>query len=106
MTKLGQMVLKCVNRVHYDKIRSNGLERSQLGTQCKHMCAFMHHIHTHVPPNTPKCKIYPVGLPSVLYETPGHNERSVLNQVFLLLFSEMQFDEKCNTFHEKRNTFQ
>ena len=46
------MVLKGVNRVHndkfrsngleksqlgtqYDKIRSNGLERSQLGTQCK-----------------------------------------------------------------------
>ena len=33
--KLGQMVLKGVNRVHNDKIRSNGLERSQLGTQCK-----------------------------------------------------------------------
>ena len=47
MIKLGQMVLKGVNRVHYDKIRSNGLERSQLGTQCKHMCAFMHHIHKH-----------------------------------------------------------
>ena len=29
------MVLKGVNRVHNDKIRSNGLERSQLGTQCK-----------------------------------------------------------------------
>ena len=33
--KLVQMVLKGVNRVHNDKIRSNGLERSQLGTQCK-----------------------------------------------------------------------
>ena len=54
MIKLGQMVLKGVNRVHYDKIRSNGLERSQLGTQCKDMCAFMHHIHIHVPPNTTK----------------------------------------------------
>ena len=54
MIKLGQMVLKGVNRVHYDKIRSNGLERSQLGTQCKHMCAFMHHIHIHEPPNTTK----------------------------------------------------
>ena len=26
---------KGVNRVHNDKIGSNGLERSQLGTQCK-----------------------------------------------------------------------
>ena len=34
MIKLGQMVLKGVNWVHNDKIRSNGLERSQLGTQC------------------------------------------------------------------------
>ena len=31
MIKLGQMVLKGVNWVHIDKIRSNGL--SQLGTQ-------------------------------------------------------------------------
>ena len=29
------MVLKEVNWVHIDKIRSNGLERSQLGTQYK-----------------------------------------------------------------------
>ena len=34
MIKLGQMVLKGVNYVHNDKIRSNGLERSQLSTQC------------------------------------------------------------------------
>ena len=33
--KSGQMVLKGVNWVHNDKIRSNGLERSQLYTQCK-----------------------------------------------------------------------
>ena len=32
MIKSSQMVLKGVNRVHNDKIRSNGLE-SQLGTQ-------------------------------------------------------------------------
>ena len=31
--KLGQMVLKGVNWVHSDKIGSYGLERSQLGTQ-------------------------------------------------------------------------
>ena len=33
MTKLGHMVLKGVSWVHNDKIRSNGLERSQLATQ-------------------------------------------------------------------------
>ena len=56
----------------------------------KHMCAYMHHIHIYAPPNThvhhqipSKYKIYLVGLPSVLYETPGQNERSVLNQWFL-----------------------
>ena len=31
--KLGQMVLKGVNSVHNEKIRSYGLERSQLGTE-------------------------------------------------------------------------
>ena len=29
------LVLKGLNCVHNGKIRSNGLERSQLGTQCK-----------------------------------------------------------------------
>ena len=33
MTKFGQMVLKGVICVHSVKIRSNGLEKSQLGTQ-------------------------------------------------------------------------
>ena len=31
------MVLKRVYRVHNDKIGSNGLERSQLGTQCTNL---------------------------------------------------------------------
>ena len=35
MIKLGDMVLKGTNWVHNDKIRSNGLGRSHLGTQCK-----------------------------------------------------------------------
>ena len=35
MTKLGQMILKGVNCVHNNNIRSNGFEWSQLGTQCK-----------------------------------------------------------------------
>ena len=33
MIKLGEIVLKGVYWVHYNKISSNGLERSQLGTQ-------------------------------------------------------------------------
>ena len=33
MQKSGHMVLKGVNWVHNDNIGSNGLERSQLGTQ-------------------------------------------------------------------------
>ena len=33
MIKLVQMVLKGVNWIHNDKIVSNGLEMSQLGTQ-------------------------------------------------------------------------
>ena len=35
MQKSGHMVLKGVNWVHNDKIRSNGLERSQLDKQYK-----------------------------------------------------------------------
>ena len=35
MIKFGQMVLKGVNRIHNDKIGTNGFERSQLATQCK-----------------------------------------------------------------------
>ena len=35
MQKSGHMVLKGVNWVHNDTIKSNGFERSQLGTQCK-----------------------------------------------------------------------
>ena len=33
MQKSGHMVLKGVNWIHIDKIRSNGLERHQLGAQ-------------------------------------------------------------------------
>ena len=33
MMKLSHMVLKGVGWVHNDKLRSNGLERSQLATQ-------------------------------------------------------------------------
>ena len=35
MQKSDHMVLKGVNRVHNDKTGANGLERSQLDTQCK-----------------------------------------------------------------------
>ena len=33
MIKLGDMVLNEVNRIHNDKIGSNGVERSHWGTQ-------------------------------------------------------------------------
>ena len=49
--------------------------------------------------------IYLVGLPSVLYEIPGQNERSVLNQLFLLLFFRCfscAFHEKCTTVSYKK----
>ena len=35
INKLGQIVLKGVNWVHNDKIRSHSLERSNFCTQCK-----------------------------------------------------------------------
>ena len=35
MIKIGQMVLRGVIWVHNDKIRLNGLEKSQLGTEYK-----------------------------------------------------------------------
>ena len=78
MQKSGHMVLKGVNWVHNANI-------------CVHSCTIYTYMHHQIPPI---CKIYPVGLPSVLYETLGHNERSMLNQVLLLLFSEM-----CSAFH-------
>ena len=62
----------------------------------------MHHMHCQIPP---KYNIYLVGLPSVFYETPGHNERSVLNQLFLLLSGAFQHFSgafhKSATFHTK-----
>ena len=89
----------------------------------KHTWPYMHHqthVHHQIPP---KYKIYPVGLPSVLYEKPGPNERSVLNQLFLVLFivlftfqvlftkTAMLFTTtrmlfmKTATFHENHNSF-
>ena len=61
---------------------------------------YMHPLHHQIPP---KCKIYLVGLPSVLYERPDQNEISVLNQLFLLFlrfFSVVFICFSC-TFHEK-----
>ena len=52
---------------------------------CVYTCTIYTYMHHHIP-KPPKYKIYLVGLPSVLYERPGQNERSVLNQLFLLLF--------------------
>ena len=46
-------------------------------------------------------------LASLLYETPGHNERSALSQLFLLFFGEKPstFQWKAQ-FHEKHSAFQ
>ena len=69
---------------------------------CVYTCTiytYMHHIHHQIPP---EYKIYLVGLPSVLYKTPGQIKRSVLNQLFLLFFS--AFHRKC-WFHTKSVTF-
>ena len=71
------------------------------------MCVYMHHLHIHAPPNyQQKYNVYLVSLPSVLYETPGYNERSVLNQMFLLFFRCFLciFNEKHH-FHTKSATF-
>ena len=66
---------------------------------CVYTCT-IYTYHHHIPP---KYKIYLVGLPSVLYERPGQNERSVLNQLFLLLFS--AFHRKCWQFSYKKCHF-
>ena len=67
----------------------------------KHTCAPHASLNTHVHHQTPpKIKIYLVGLPSALYDRPGQNERSVLNQLFLLLLRcfSWKAHEKCTLF--------
>ena len=64
------------------------------------MCVYIYH------QISPKYNIYLVGLPSVLYERPGQNERPMLNQLFLLLFRFFQcfshtFYEKCHFSYKK-----
>ena len=79
----------------------------------KHIWGFMHHIHIHAPPRTyvrihaphthtcttytymhhqipPENKICLVALTSVLYERPNQNERFLLNNMFLVHFTEMR----------------
>ena len=120
--KLGQMVLKGVNWVHYDKLGQmvlKGVNWVHNANILVHSCTIYTYMHHQIPP---KCKIYPVGLPSVLYETPGHNERSVLNQLSLFAFQwkvqrfsakstvswkvqcfswKVQLHEKCHAFQWK-----
>ena len=47
-----------------------------------------------------KAALFTNGLPSVLYETPGLNERSVLNQLFLMISG--AFHMKSTTLFMKR----
>ena len=69
------------------------------------MCVYIYH------QTPPKYKIYLVGLPSVLYERPGQNERPVLNQLFLLLFRCFQCfshtcHEKCHFSYKSTNFYE
>ena len=53
-----------------------------------------------------KAALFTNGLPSVLYETPGLNERSVLNQLFLMISGAFHMKSamlfmKSTAFHEK-----
>ena len=52
---------------------------------CQYVCIHVPFTHT-CTTKYHQNMIYLVGLPSVLYEWPGQNERSVLNQLFLLFF--------------------
>ena len=61
---------------------------------CMYTCTiytYMHHLHHQIPP---KYKIYLVGLPSVLYKTPGQNEKSVFWISCFCCFS-CAFHRKC-----------
>ena len=79
------------------------MKTNKIGSICVYTCTIythMHHMHHQIPPNY---KIYLVGLPSVLYERPSQNERFVLNQLFLLLFSAFHLLlMKRATFHENK----
>ena len=67
-----------------------------------HTCTTKH-VHHQIPP---KMRIYLVGLPSVLYERPDPNEISVLNQLFVVIFSVLfTFQVQKCTFHEKCTCF-
>ena len=78
------------------------------------MWVYIHHIHIHAPPNTtkrylhhqipPKNKICLVGLTSELYERPDQYERFLLNNMFLVLFSEKCWKVLKST--EKHSAFQ
>ena len=90
----------------------------------KHIWGFMHHIHIHAPPRTyvrihaphthtcttytyihhqipPENKICLVDLTSVLYERPNQNERFLLNNMFLVHFSEMHSAFQWNAQYMK-----
>ena len=71
---------------------------------CQYVCIHVPFTHTCYTYTTKyhQNMIYLVGLPSVLYKTPGQNKRSMLNHLFLLIFS--AFHRKC-WFHTKSATF-
>ena len=75
---------------------------------CVYTCTiytYKNHIHHQIPP---KYKIYLVGIPSVLYKTPGQNKRSVLNQLFccfsVLFIESAGFIQKVPLFMKSNKT--
>ena len=99
LNQLFLLLFRCFSCAFHEKFTTVHTKSTTVSwKQTKHvnMCVYMHHLHMHAHMHhqiPPKYKIYLVGLPSVLYETPGQNKRSVLNQLFLLLFS--AFHRKC-----------
>ena len=79
-----------------------------------HTCTTKYHPKIFAPPNTTKNKICLVGLTSELYERPDQCERFLLNNMFLVLFSEKCWkalkNAQCfsvkSTVYEKHSTFQ
>ena len=86
------------------------MKTNKIGSICVYTCTintYMHHMHHQI---SPKSKIYLVGLPSVLYEKPSQNERSVLNKLFFVAF-QVLFSAfhvllmKSDTFHENKQNW-
>ena len=94
LMKTSCLRLKLVELNFFASFNADDQRKTYISNVSKY--TYMHHMYTCVPhaslktyvhhQQLPKIKIYLVGLPSALCERPGQNGRSVLNQLFLLLF--------------------